>query len=100
MKLYKNYCYETIEDVSDVILSDPFVREKSHIVNVTNTPSVITVKFNKKPIFVDITPPDCTKLGFNSSYTGLTMSDSIELSGMISLALLSVWGIKILRRGL
>ncbi len=100
MKLYKNYCYETIEEVADVILSDPFVRHNSNIISVTNTPSVITVQFNKKPKFVDVTPPDCTKLGFNSSYTGLTMSDSAELSGMISLALLAVWGIKILRRGL
>lgn len=100
MKLYKNYCYETIEDVSDVILSDPFARAGSQIKSVTNTPSVITIKFSKKPKTYEFTPPECSKLGFNSSYTGLTMSDSSELSSMIVLAMVATWGIKILRRAL
>ena len=100
MKLYENYCYETIENVADVIRSKPFVKHNNVIKGVVVNNNTIEIKFNKKPKNYDFIPPECTKLGFNSSYTGLTNSDANELGWLMALAMLSAWGIKILRRTL
>ena len=100
MKLYQNYCYATISEVVDAIQSDPFLRDGSTITGVTSTIDDITINFSKKPRTATFTPPNCTTIGQANSYTGLSIADANELGWLMSLAMITAWGIKILRRTL
>jgi hypothetical protein len=100
MKLFQNYCYSTINDVVNAIKSDPFIKDGQTIVNVTATTNDITLTFSTWPTTMVFTPPNCTTIGQLNSYTGLSMADAHELGWLMALAMISTWGIKILRRTL
>ena len=100
MKLFQNYCYATMGDVVNAIKSDPFIKQGQSIVNVTATTNEVTITYSTWPTTQVFIPPNCTTIGQLNSYTGLSMADANELGWLMSLAMITAWGIKILRRTL
>lgn len=104
MKLYKQYCYEDISDVVDSIKSDVLIEDFGIVQNAFSTPAgKINVSYldtsSVLRSFV-FTPPECTILGFDNTYTGMSTDDAIEIGSLVTLALILAYSIKILRRGL
>jgi len=102
MNLYKSYCYPTIEDVRDQFVSDPVLGSGWVIISSYNTDTTITLKAVKgtNTRFYKIDPPTCTSLGFQNSYSGISIPDAIEITGL-SLVFLSVCYVgKMLRRSM
>ena len=102
-KLYKQYCYSSLQQVSDSIQSEVFLEDGSQIISTSiSLPDNITVTKTLNGVVSNfiVTPPNCIEIGFDNSYTGITTTEAIELGTSVSLVLLSVWAIKILRRGL
>jgi len=101
MKLYNSYCYATIDEVAQNIASAPLV-SGGIIQSATVSGQSISIDYiyQQKNYTALVTPPDCTELGFNSSFTGISTADAVELSGLCVLALALAFGVKILRRAL
>lgn len=101
MKLYNEYCYSDLATVADVVRSNQIMGDGSIIntvvVNVNGTDLDITTDLPKS---FTITPPDCTQLGFNKTWLGISFADSQELSWLIAFVLISAFAIKVLKRGL
>ena len=102
MKLYNSYCYATLQDVADSIQSSPLLGGAGIVTNgVVNVNAIdITYRYQLTDYIATVTPPDCSMLGFNNSYSGLTFDDSVELSGLGLLVLVTAFAIKVLKRGL
>jgi len=100
--LYKSYCYSSLDEVAQAVKSQVFTGDGSIIVDaVVNASSVdITTQLLTNFTVYSITPPACTKLGFDSSYTGITTADAVYYGSAVSLVLIIAWGIKIIRRAL
>lgn len=98
MKSYKEHCYSSIDEVSNIIASSPELGGKL-ISGVTTDITHVFVTFTDTTVY-SFTPPDCQQLGYLSSYTGLTMSESVELSWLVVSVLISAFIIKILKRTL
>lgn len=47
-----------------------------------------------------ITSPDCYKLGYASSYTGITTNDAIQLGSLVMIAFVSAYIFKLIKRAL
>ena len=100
MRLYENYCYPDLESVANVIRSTPELGGNI-VKTVTVSSNSINIDFLSARISSStLTPPVCTSLGFNSSYTGLTQSEAIEAAWLSSGVLLLAYGLKILKRTL
>jgi len=84
MNIYQSYCYSSISDVKDQILSDPLIGDGWVVVSATTTTTSINVTAQKQNTTrtYTLSPPECTALGFQNSYSGLTLDDSVELSGL------------------
>jgi hypothetical protein len=101
MYLYKNFCYETIDEVADSIYSEVFLGNGDAINSVTvagNTVQ-ITASNQNSSYLVTTTPPSCTQPGFNNSFFGVDIDTAAELGFMCAFAVISVWCIKIAKRG-
>ena len=102
MNLYNSYCYPDLTAVASSMKSDFFIGGgyvlTDAVVNLTDID--ITAKSGINVFTYTVTPPICTKLGFDNSYTGITTADAVELGSQVSLVLIIAWGIKILRRSL
>jgi len=101
MKLYKSYCYPTLDDVALNIVSNP-VNDFGIVSSATVVDQTIDINYSVKNqnYSIIVTPPDCSKLGFNNSYTGLSTADSLEISAGITLILVTAFCLKVLKRPL
>jgi len=100
--LYKSYCYSSLDEVAQAVKSQVFTGDGSIITGAAvNGLSIdISTQLINKITVYSITPPACTKLGFDSSYTGITTADAVYYGSAVSLVLIIAWGIKIIRRAL
>ncbi|MDD5215381.1 MAG: hypothetical protein PHQ03_07595 [Methylococcales bacterium] len=99
--LYKSFCYETVEQVADSIHSAFFLDGFGVIQSVSSFGSGVTVNYlNSNGNLQSFVYPlaTCEKLGFDNSFTGLTVDDSIQISSAVVGVLIAAWCIKILRR--
>lgn len=104
MYLYKSYCYQDIESViasfqSRVIL-DGFglIQEINQI-----SPGVLSVDYqiaDGSINTVTIELQTCERPGFDNSFTGISVEDAVELSGLILVVLAAAYSFKLLRRSL
>jgi len=101
MKLYKNYCYEDLSTVALNIESE-VINDFGIIQSATVSGSDINISYSngQKNFTVLVTPPDCSELGFNSTFTGISTLDAVDLSGLVLLVLASAFSVKVLKRGL
>jgi hypothetical protein len=104
MNLYNSFCYATIQDVANSIQSEPFIGSSILVSATVNGISIdLVLETPKQTNGINVTthtiyPPECTQLGFNNSYSGLTTVDALELSGLALLVFVVAWGGKMLRR--
>jgi hypothetical protein len=99
--LYKSFCYETIGQVSDSVHSSFFLEGFGVIQSVSAGGFGLNVNYlNSSGNLMSFSYPlaTCEKLGFDNSFTGLTVDDSIQISSAVVGVLIAAWGIKILRR--
>jgi len=102
MYLYKSYCYETLQEIADSIQSTVFFGDGFVIDNVSvglNTVVIDSIKLSTH-YFYTVIPPLCSEIGFNNSYSGLTVSDSLELWGLSLVVLVAAFAVKVLKRAL
>ena len=84
--LYKSYCYETPQQVADSIQSSFFLEGFGVIQSVSVVGSGVTVNYlnsNGNLFNFSYSLATCTKLGFDNSFTGLTVDDSIQISSAV-----------------
>lgn len=101
MKLFNSYCYVDINTVADSIASHPFIGDGRVLKSFTIiSPDQIELTYRKNTNnkTYTVTPPNCTTEGFNNSYFGLNISDSVEVSWMVATVMILAWSIKNLRR--
>ena len=102
-KLYNQYCYATTADVRDSIESQMIIPGRGIVQSTSNNGGVITVNYlddsNLLQSF-DFTPPVCSQVGFDNSFTGISTVDAVEIGGLVSLALILAFSVKIVKRGL
>lgn len=102
MKLYNSYCYADIAAVSNSLSSNYFIGDGQVLesVSILNANQLLAT-YKRQAITYDytITVPDCTREGFDNSFFGVTIQDSIDVTWIAAGALLAVWAIKNLRRG-
>jgi len=102
MKMYNSFCYESLEAVSASIGSNYFIGDGYVVIDTTISGSNINVTARKELInqTYTITPPSCTKLGFDNSYSGLSPVDALEIGALCTLVMASAFYFKVLKRGL
>jgi len=101
MKLYNSYCYNTLQNVADSIQSNLFIGDGFVITNVqvlNATDIQITSTLRNMDNFYTVTPPDCTSLGFDNSYTGITTSDAVFYGSEIAAVFVLAFTIKVIKR--
>ena len=107
MYIYKNYCYETIAEIGDQFLSDPLAVDGHYIEGVrlpAANPDRVKIDLvnvsDSTTLTINHDPPLCTALGFQNSYTGLTLEDSqVLLTGSL-LIFVAAFVITSIRRAL
>lgn len=104
MYLYKSYCYADLQSVKSSIQSnitlDGFgLLQSVDVISVDKLGITYQLPDGTQSAVV-YTAPSCDRLGFDNSYTGLTVSDSVDLSMMVLLVLITAWSMKVLRRAL
>ena len=95
MNLYKDYCYQDISTVVDLIKSDPVLGDGSIISGVSSSGDTISFLKNGIPVSFDL--PICTEIGYRA---GISFSDSQELAWQVVAVLIIAWSIKIWKRGM
>lgn len=100
MNLYDGYCYNDLDEVASQLQSKS-VGDWGFITDVTVSDPNLLINYSlRNQIFTaTITPPTCTKYGFQNSYTGVTTADAVEISGMVLLVLATVFSVKVIKRG-
>lgn len=100
MYLYKQFCYETIDDVASSILSASIQGDGAFVDSVTTYTSSIDINMvNRNQAWTyTYNPPSCSQLGFDNSFFGVTALDSVELAWMCSAVLIATWAVKTIRR--
>ncbi|GAB6140865.1 hypothetical protein JCM14076_15940 [Methylosoma difficile] len=101
MNLYKNYCYPDSQAVAEAVHSEFTIEGFGIIQTVTPNGDALTITVLTPDLTqqtINYTLQTCNQLGFNQSYTGLTVDDSLLLSGEILFALASVYAIKAVRK--
>jgi len=99
--LYKSHCYETLSQVVSSIQSTPMLGDGYILTNAVASLNDVLITAQKELITANytFTPPICSKLGFDNSYSGLTTVDSLELWALGSVAMAAAYASKLLRRG-
>jgi hypothetical protein len=102
MNLHNSYCYSTLAEVRDSVWSDPDIGSGFLISDVTISGSqlLVTAKKSNTIKTYTLTPPTCSEVGFNNSYSGLTVADSLELWGLSLLVMATAFSIKVIKRAL
>ena len=104
MYLYKSFCYPTFDAVKRAIQSNVTLDQFGLIQDVTElSPNLLSISYQLPDLtYSSLTyqVPVCGQAGFDNSYSGLTMDDSIELSGMILLVLAIAFGFRTLKRSI
>ena len=101
--LVNSYCYESISEASNAVYSH-YILPFGVVQSVTSSGSVLTVNFiylsgiQTKTGSFNYTLASCTKLGFDSSFSGLTAADSTLIAGSIVSVLIAAWVAKVVRR--
>lgn len=102
MNLYKSHCYATLQEVADSIQSSPDIGAgymvSSAVVSGSNV--AVTANFGASVANYTVSPPTCSQVGFNNSYSGLTVADSLELWGLALLVMATAFSIKVIKRAL
>jgi len=103
MKLFDSYCYADINAVasqyySKSTLGDGWVIDSATILNADSF-NVSAISNNKIWSFT-VTPPNCEKLGFDNSFTGLDTTDALHLSALCVSLLVTAFCMKVLKRPL
>ncbi|MDO9104759.1 MAG: hypothetical protein Q7U57_07335 [Methylovulum sp.] len=104
MYLYKSYCYPDLNAVRSTVQSqhqiDGFGLIQTVDVISSDTLAITYLQPDTSVLTVNYQAPTCQQPGFDNSYTGLTVEDATELSGLIILVLVIAYGIKLLRRAI
>jgi len=102
MYLYNSFCYQDLDSVASSIASNVFMGDGYVVLSATANTSTIDIiaKHQNTNYSYTITPPECTKLGFDNSYTGYDMADAAVLSGYGLLILVAAFAARTARRGL
>lgn len=102
MKLYNSFCYEDIYAVSSSVSSKFFIGDGYVLnsVSVLNSDQLsLSYSHLSDTYTYTIGVPDCDALGFDNSFTGISISDAYDVAWLSALVLISVWGIKVLKKG-
>ena len=95
-KLYKSHCYNSTQEIANIIESEPFLGNK--IVDHTDVyPTLIRIWFVDDPSHF-FTPPNCTVLGSQQTYTGLSLPDAQELSWLVVSVLIAAVSFRYLKK--
>lgn len=97
MFLYESYCYDSLSDVGNQILSAPFLPNGA-IVESVSYPNSTDITVTTDAGNITVTPPACDHLGFANSFTGLTVADATDLSWLIIAMLTGAYCIAAIRR--
>jgi len=102
MPLYNSYCYETLQEIADSVQSTVFFGDGYVVDNATVSAETIIIDAVKMSThyFYTVTPPACSDIGFNNSYSGLTVTDSLELWGLSLLVMATAFAAKVIKRAL
>ncbi|ASF48432.1 hypothetical protein [Methylovulum psychrotolerans] len=102
MNLYNSYCYPDIQSVADSVQSrlvlDGFGLIQSVTPTSANDLAVVYLSSDSVAHSATLYVPDCARLGFDSSYTGLSVADSLDLAWAVVAVLAVAFGFKILKR--
>lgn len=101
MHIYKLHCYED-SDLVNALASEAFWH--SHPITAVSFTApdtfAIQVSDDGTPATYYYLAPACDRAGFINSYTGLAVSDAIELSALATLAVCLAFAAKLLRKAL
>ena len=100
MKLYNSYCYPDISSVADSFSSQLVLGNGSFISSVTFSTQSLFVTTNLNGVFSSytVTPPDCNRLGFDNSFTGVTTQDAVLYGSLMMSAFVSAYVFKLIKR--
>ena len=101
--LFKSYCYETMEEVSNAVYSS-FELPFGVIQSVSGSGGGLSISYlyqdggalNTGTFNYPLV--SCTKLGFDNSFSGLTAADSTLIGSSVVSVLIAAWAIKIVKR--
>jgi len=103
MFLYKNTCFSDIQQVADLIASDPF-QPFGYVTVTAVNPTFINLDvrdvIRRPPVNIQYHPPNCDELGSAITYSGLTMDDISLLTPYIILIFATVYVLKTIRRAI
>lgn len=102
MKLYNSFCYLDIDSVNSSVASNFFLGDGSVLVSsaVINSDQInITYERTTKTYTKTITVPDCFSVGFDNSFFGISVQDSLDAAWLSAIVLILAWGVKILKKG-
>ncbi|WAR42991.1 hypothetical protein [Methylomonas rapida] len=107
--LFEGYCYSTTQEAADADLSRGLIAVDTGLLggvavtNISGTTADLTFNYQPfaggLPVIVSITRayPSCSSVGYHHNYSGLTLSDVVEVSWMVVLVWASAWAIKSMR---
>ena len=99
--LYKSFCYETVQQVADSVHSSFFLEGFGVIQSVNAAGGGLTINYldtNLNQASFSYSLASCEKLGFDNSFLGLTVQDSLAIGSAVAGVLIVAWSIKIVRR--
>lgn len=107
--LFDGYCYSTTQEAADADLSRGLIAVDTGLLggvavtNISGTSADLTYHYQAfvggSPVTVSITRayPSCSSVGHQHNYSGLALSDVVEVSWMVVLVWASAWAIKSMR---
>jgi len=101
-KLYNSFCYADLDSVANSLGSNFFIGDGQVLQSVTIlNADQLSLSFLKEAVTntYTITVPDCPRLGFDNSFFGVSMQDSVDVTWLSAGILIAAWAIKTMRRG-
>jgi len=101
MKLYNSYCYADISAVNDSVSSSVFIGDGTILTStqILNADQIsLTYSAANKSYTSVVGFPDCTSLGFDNSYTGVSISDAVEVSSLVILMFVIAFKYRMMKR--
>ncbi len=95
-KLYKDYCYETVNEVRLQVLSNPILMDGSIVQSAVMNSGNIDVVTDTKSFTLN--PPNCTNVGYTKTWFGLSFADAQETTWLVAAVLVTAFSIKVLKR--
>lgn len=108
--IYKGYCYPTLTDVGNAVVSDEAVSGSAGVAApntfaTTAIPNQLSITYAYKPYTVEAqvshvlvrTFPTCTDIGYQNNQTGIDLVDATATSWAVVAVLVAAWAFRTLR---